>query len=199
MPPAVRATDAYGNPVAGVQVTFAVTAGGGQVTGSVTNTDGMGIAAVGGWTIGSQPGTNTLSATAAGLMGSPVSFTVEGMPPPRDIIIAVRDSYFHSTQNGSGGGGAPQVDTIPVGSKVTWVWEGSGCHYVWQDYDVASLWLPGYQTGCSTGSAGMRFGPLQLNQAGLYAYRCRRHGQLNGFGWSYPQYTGMWGIIVVKD
>jgi len=199
VPPAVRATDAYGNPVAGVQVTFAVTAGGGQVTGSVTNTDGKGIAAVGGWTLGSLPGVNTLSATAVGLTGSPVSFIAQGVPPPQDVVVTVRDSYFHSTQNGSGGSGLPQVDTISVGGTVTWVWEGRGCHYVWQDNDVVSEWLPRDQTGCSSNSVGQRFGPLQLNRAGLYAYRCRRHGQVNGFGWFYPQYTGMWGIILVKD
>lgn len=78
--PSVRATDVNGNPVSGVHVVFAVTAGGGAVTGGdqVTNADG--VATVGSWTLGQTLGVNTMSATAAGLSGSPVTFTATGLP-----------------------------------------------------------------------------------------------------------------------
>jgi hypothetical protein len=76
-PPAVRVTDQYGNVVPGFTVTFSVTGGGGSITGATAVTDAGGVAAVGSWTIGQ--GTNTLDATAAGLSGSPVTFTATGL------------------------------------------------------------------------------------------------------------------------
>jgi hypothetical protein len=65
--PSVRVTDASGNPVSGVSVTFAVTAGGGSIapTTAIT-TDGSGIAALTSWTLGTTAGTNTLTATVTG-------------------------------------------------------------------------------------------------------------------------------------
>jgi hypothetical protein len=76
--PAVRVTDALGQPVAGVAVTFVVTGGGGQVTGANQTTSSEGIARVGSWTLGSAPGTNTLDARAPSAQGSPIVFTAEG-------------------------------------------------------------------------------------------------------------------------
>ena len=73
--PAVRATDASGNPVAGVAVTFSVV-NGGSVSGESQTTNAAGIATVGSWTIGPTAGTAyQLQAAAAGLNGSPVTFT----------------------------------------------------------------------------------------------------------------------------
>src|SRR5690606_34695737 len=73
--PAVLVTDASGNPVGGVSVTFAVTAGGGSLGGSgIVNTNASGIATSPAWTLGATAGTNTLTARRAGLTGSPVTF-----------------------------------------------------------------------------------------------------------------------------
>ena len=60
------------------RVTFAVTSGGGSITGASQTTASNGIASVGSWTLGSAVATNTLTATAAGLSGSPVTFTASG-------------------------------------------------------------------------------------------------------------------------
>lgn len=76
--PAVRVLDDDGQPVAGYEVTFVVTEGGGSVSGSVQPTGIDGIARVDGWTLGDTPGTNTLEARAGSLAGSPVIFTAEG-------------------------------------------------------------------------------------------------------------------------
>ncbi|MFO0270526.1 MAG: beta strand repeat-containing protein [Gemmatimonadota bacterium] len=76
--PRVLVTDANGNPVAGVNVTFAVASGGGSVTGSSATTDANGRAGVGSWTLGTTAGANTLSASSGPL--SPVSFTATGTP-----------------------------------------------------------------------------------------------------------------------
>lgn len=74
-PPSVKVTDGSGNGVSGVQVTFAVTDGGGSVSGDKPTTNSSGIATVGSWTLGTTAGSNTLTATADGLSGSPVTFT----------------------------------------------------------------------------------------------------------------------------
>ena len=85
--PAVRVLAAGNNPVAGVSVTFAVTAGGGSITGPTSVTTGAnGIAQIDGWTVGSVGGTNTLSAAAA-VGGGLVTFTAFGVQPSFNIII----------------------------------------------------------------------------------------------------------------
>lgn len=84
VPPAVRVTDGGGNPVSGVSVTFAVTAGGGAVTGAAASTGADGVATVGSWTLGAV-GTNTLTATTSGATsGSPTVFTATG----QEIVLA---------------------------------------------------------------------------------------------------------------
>jgi adhesin/invasin len=75
VPPAVLVTDQFGNPVQGVAVTFAVTGGGGSITGGNATTNASGIAAVGSWTLGTSTGANTLQASSTGLTGSPITFT----------------------------------------------------------------------------------------------------------------------------
>jgi hypothetical protein len=76
--PSVIVKDAKGRPVPGVSVTFAVASGGGSVTGSPATTDASGIAKVGSWKLGTTAGANTLTATSAGLTGSPVTFAATG-------------------------------------------------------------------------------------------------------------------------
>jgi adhesin/invasin len=77
-PPAVRVTDTSGNPVIGLAVTFAVTAGGGSATGLSQLTDTQGRATVGSWTLGSGA-PNTLTATVAGtgITGNPIVFNAQ--------------------------------------------------------------------------------------------------------------------------
>jgi len=78
--PGVRVVDAYGNPVAGTDVTFTVTSGGGQAGATFQVTDANGVASVGTWTMGASPGANELRAIAAGagIAGNPVIFTATG-------------------------------------------------------------------------------------------------------------------------
>jgi Bacterial Ig-like domain (group 1) len=76
--PTVRLVDQSGQPLAGRQVTFVVTRGGGTVYGATQTTNGEGIARVGDWTLGASPGENRLEARASGAEGSPVVFTAQG-------------------------------------------------------------------------------------------------------------------------
>ena len=75
-PPAVVVRDASSSPVSGVSVTFAITAGGGSITGATATTNASGVAAVGSWTLGAVAGANTLTATVSGL--PPTAFTATG-------------------------------------------------------------------------------------------------------------------------
>ncbi|HMG12127.1 MAG TPA: Ig-like domain-containing protein [Gemmatimonadaceae bacterium] len=65
--PSVVVRDENGAPLAGAPVTFAVTSGGGSVTGASATTNASGIATVGSWTIGSASTVNTLTATTGSL------------------------------------------------------------------------------------------------------------------------------------
>lgn len=77
--PSVKAVDLDGNVVSGVAVTFAVQSGGGSVNPtSAIQTSASGVATVTSWTLGASVGTNTLTASATGLTGSPVTFTATG-------------------------------------------------------------------------------------------------------------------------
>ncbi len=74
----VRVVDAAGRPVAGVQVTFKVTVGGGNFAGGgqlkvTTNASGLAEATL---TLGATPGTNTATAAAPGL--NTLTFTATG-------------------------------------------------------------------------------------------------------------------------
>jgi len=78
--PSVAVTDANNNPMAGVPVTFQVSSGAGSVSPTTPiNTDAQGTATVTSWTLGTTPGPNTLSASAADVTGSPVVFTATGL------------------------------------------------------------------------------------------------------------------------
>ena len=79
--PAVKVTDAGGNPVKDVLVNFAVTGGGGAVQPTTpVPTDATGVATVSSWTLGNDPGQNLLTATisGSGVTGNPAVFTATG-------------------------------------------------------------------------------------------------------------------------
>jgi adhesin/invasin len=75
--PSVRVADQHGNPVAGIDVLFEVGTGGGTAVGRRATTNAVGVATVGGWTLGDAVGSNTLVASVAtsGVSVSPVTFT----------------------------------------------------------------------------------------------------------------------------
>jgi adhesin/invasin len=90
-PPSVIVKDANQTGLAGATVTFAVTAGGGSVTGGTATTDAFGVATVTHWVLGGSEGTNTLTATVSGtgIAGNPVTFDALGSgPAPASITAA---------------------------------------------------------------------------------------------------------------
>lgn len=84
--PAVRVQDGSA-PAVGVQVSFAVTGGGGSVTGASATTGTDGVARVGSWTV--QSGTNTLRATVSGtgISGGSLNFTATGVSPAYHVAL----------------------------------------------------------------------------------------------------------------
>ena len=82
--PTVLVTDQFGNPVESVTVTFNVASGGGGLTNGTRKTGSTGHAAVGSWTLGTQAGLNTLTATPTGL--SAATFSATGTPAAADSI-----------------------------------------------------------------------------------------------------------------
>jgi len=103
-PPSIKVTDALGNPVKGVDVTFTVTSGKGSITGATPATNDSGIATLGSWTLGATAGPNTLTAAADGL--APVTFSATGLAGAAYQISA------NSAQVQSATAGGP-VGTLP--------------------------------------------------------------------------------------
>ncbi len=138
--PMVMVTDSSGNAVGGVNVTFAVTdTAHGLVTGGATATDTTGHASPGSWTLGQAPGADTLSASAAGLAGSPVRFVatvtvgaatqlvkisgdaqvgVTGNPLASPMVVEARDAFSNPVAGVAigfaaiAGGGSPATQSV---------------------------------------------------------------------------------------
>lgn len=88
--PAVRITDFWNNPIAGVAVTFAPLDGG-SVTGGAVATDAQGFATVGSWILAPSPVPQRLVATASGsgISGNPLQFTFTPSLAPGARVSAV--------------------------------------------------------------------------------------------------------------
>lgn len=76
--PTVVVRNLGGTPMAGMQVTFTVTAGGGTVGSATAVTNAGGVASPGSWTLGPVAGPNTLTATVAGITGAPATIRATG-------------------------------------------------------------------------------------------------------------------------
>lgn len=86
----VQVNDSFAHPIAGVDVSFAVTQGGGSVSPASTTSDAQGQAAVV-WTLGSAAGANALTATVTGtgISGNPASFGATAVAAGSLATVAV--------------------------------------------------------------------------------------------------------------
>ena len=118
--PSVKVTDAGGNPVAGVAITFSAGAGSGTLSGASPTTDQNGIATLGGWILDTMPGTNTVTASAVGVTGT-VTFTAEGAAVAGALSATITDGRV-ATQVGRlltytitvGNGGSAAINAVTV-------------------------------------------------------------------------------------
>lgn len=87
--PAIRVSDAYGNAVANVSVSFTVSAG--SVQTAQTQTDATGVASAGNWTLGTRAGTQWVTATAnvPALSNAPVTLTATAAPDAASKMTVV--------------------------------------------------------------------------------------------------------------
>lgn len=89
VPPSVVVLDAAERPVAGVEVVFTVVEGGGEVTDPVQVTGPDGVAQVGGWRLGTNPGTNALRVDVEGLESAVIQATARtGAPHALELVVA---------------------------------------------------------------------------------------------------------------
>ena len=87
-PPSVQVRDGGGNPVPNVQVSFAVTQGGGQAVGGTQTTDAQGNATVGGWRMGNTAGANRLTANVSGVPALTFAATATAGAPFAILVSA---------------------------------------------------------------------------------------------------------------
>lgn len=157
----VRAEDQFGNPVSGVVVNWAVTAGGGSVNPGTSNTAANGTASTS-FTLGSAAGANTATATATGLAGSPVTFNATGevnLPTPASDV-AVRNNEFD-----------PEDIVVSAGTEVTWTWTNTGV----TSHSVESTGTPSFTSSAILTGNGQTYS-FQFDTPGVYTYQCAVHG-----------------------
>lgn len=83
--PTVQLRTATG-ALADTLVTFSVAGGGGSIRDSITRTDALGTATLGGWTLGPAPGVNQLRVLAGGVTRSITAVAVAGPPVSLQLV-----------------------------------------------------------------------------------------------------------------
>jgi adhesin/invasin len=105
--PGVLVRDHLNNPMQGVTVNFAVTAGGGSINPSAVVTGADGIAQLTSWTLGNAPGSNTVTATVAGL--TPVTFNALG-----NLVATTIEATTATEQQAPAGSAVAQAPGVMV-------------------------------------------------------------------------------------
>jgi hypothetical protein len=140
-PIVVKVADSLGNGVSGKAVTFAVATGGGSVGTSSTTSDVNGLASTT-WTLGAATGAQTITVTATGLAGSPLTVSANiavastTVSPKPDTLTALTATVQLTAQakdaNGNPLAGsfawvsrAPAVATVNATGRATAVANGS--------------------------------------------------------------------------
>ena len=124
-PLVVQVTDAFGNPISGVEIAWAADAGSVTPSATVTGADGLVSA---GRTLGAAAGVQHTTASAAGLAGSPVTFTHTATPGSATVLERV-----------SGDGQSALAGTSVAEPLVVRAKDGSGNPIA----DLAVTWVMG--------------------------------------------------------
>lgn len=155
-PIVVRVNDQFGNPVSGTAVAFAVTAGSASVgtPNDVTGADGRAETA---FTFGATPGSITITATAAGLAGSPLAFSAES----GHVLVA--NNQFQ-----------PANLVVAAGTTVRWAWATTAT-----PHNVTPSGAGTEPAASPTTAAPFAFAHT-FNTPGVYAYECTVHPGMTG-------------------
>ncbi|MEX2155365.1 MAG: Ig-like domain-containing protein [Gemmatimonadales bacterium] len=151
----VQGRDTHGNAKSGVTIDWAVATGGGSITPPQNTTQANGNASAT-RTLGTTLGSQTATATAAGLPGAPsVTFTTNVT-----ATVEVADNFF-----------SPSSITVPLGTAVTWEWQG-----ITLPHNVTfGAGGPADIPDRTSGSVSRTF-----NTAGTFNYVCTNHPGMNG-------------------
>ncbi len=161
----VLASDRFGNPVSDVSVTWQRVSGGGA-TAAATSTTGANGQATMTYTLGAQPGPETVSATITG--AAAVTFTANAIARPPVAIVATTATTFTGTVgNAVGALGVKVTNSLgaPVaGVTVTWSVAGTATigtpsTTTGTDGTAVNTFTFGTTTGISTISASFSGGP----------------------------------------
>jgi len=144
----VRATDAVGNPKAGVPVSFAVFSGGGTVNAASVITDATGLAGVH-WILGTLPGSQSAIASVSGL--PQLTFTATARAGAPDALTI----DFGNNQSGSPG--APLPDSLRVKLTDKFGNPVSGVTIVWTPIGGSGIVSPTSSVTGANGRAATRW------------------------------------------
>ena len=93
-----------------------------------------------------------------------------GNPPAGSVTVSVGNDFFRSDRNRSMN---DAVDTVAVGTKVTWTWTNTGM----TPHNVQSLGTPGFTSGPVETGNGSSY-EVTFTTPGVYRYNCAIHGNL---------------------
>jgi plastocyanin len=164
-----KASDQFGNGVAGVAVSW--TASGATPSAPSVPTDAGGISAVN-VTLGGAAGPVTITATADALAGSPLTFSATATAAQTIVTVSVNNDSFD-----------PPARTVTAGTMVTWNWPvGSVNHNVVPDDGSTPSSSGAPSNGPDTHS-------FTFTTPGTFGYHCTVHGAPG---------VGMSGTIIVE-
>lgn len=159
----VTARDAHTNPKNGVTIDWAVGTGGGSIT-PASNVTGVNGTASATRTLSANLGAHTATATAAGLGGSPATFTTTAVN-----VAAVSVGGAATAFN-------PANVTIPLNGIVTWTWAAGNAlpHNV--TFNPMAGMPANIPNTVTPGTAVDR----TFTVAGTFMYQCTNHLNMNG-------------------
>ena len=151
-PVVVRVDDAGGSPIEGVSVEFSTAAGHGEADPSMVATDSVGLAATS-WTLGSEAGVQTLTASAADGVSVEVGALAGEVEPPSDtaryriVFNATWSATTHPTDFPPGAHFSPLVGAVHNDAATFWA-----------PGEIAS---PGVEQMAETGGTGSLTGEIR--------------------------------------
>ncbi len=151
-PVVVRVDDAGGSPIEGVSVEFSTAEGHGEADPSMAATDSVGLAATS-WTLGSEAGVQTLTASAADGVSVEVGALAGEVEPPSDtaryriVFNATWSATTHPTDFPPGAHFSPLVGAVHNEAATFWA-----------PGEIAS---PGIEQMAETGGTGSLTGEIR--------------------------------------
>ena len=141
---------------------WAVTGGGGTLSASSSQTDAQGRASVT-YTPGPALGPNTVTASSAGLPGSPITFTSQTTV----VLVRLQGTAFIDP---TGGQNNQAAVTVAVGDTIEWVNLDNVSHTVTSNVEPAGGAV--FDSGIVTNGVRFRFVP---GVTGAWEYFCEVH------------------------